>query len=175
VAIEAKEKRIGGVTYRVTQLPAKRGRSMLVRFVRLVGPGAGSFVGGLGRSKDQTFDGGLALGIADGLHDLCLRLNDDDLSAICDEFATYTIVVKSRDVELRLSDVYDDHFAGRYDEMFAWLRYCCEVNFASFFAVSSSASGLLGRLTKLLSVLQPLPTSTGISTGSPAASTTPTA
>lgn len=175
MAIEAKEKRIGGVTYRVTQLPAKRGRSMLVRFVRLVGPGAGSFVGGLGRSKDQTFDGGLALGIADGLHDLCLRLNDDDLSAICDEFATYTIVVKSRDVELRLSDVYDDHFAGRYDEMFAWLRYCCEVNFASFFAVSSSASGLLGRLTKLLSVLQPLQTSIGTSTGSPVASTTPTA
>ena len=175
MAIESKETRIGGVTYRVSQLPAKRGRSMLVRFVRLVGPGAGSFVGGLGRSKDQTFDGGLALGIADGLHDLCLRLNDDDLSAICDEFATCTVVVKSRDIELRLSNVFDEHFAGRYDEMFAWLRFCCEVNFASFFAVSSSASGLLGRLTKLLSAFQPQPISTGTSTVSPAASATPTA
>ena len=175
MAIESKETRIGGVTYRVSQLPAKRGRSMLVRFVRLVGPGAGSFVGGLGRSKDQSFDGGLALGIADGLHDLCLRLNDDDLSAISDEFARCTVVVKSREIELRLPDIFDEHFAARYDEMFAWLRFCCEVNFASFFAVSSSASGLLGRLTKVLSVLQPPPTSTGTSTASPAASATPTA
>lgn len=172
MAIEAKERRIGATTYRITQLPAKRGRAMLVRFVRLFGPGAGAFVGGLGRAR-PGFDGAVGLGIADALHDLCTRLNEEDLAAISDEFATYTVVVVNREVERRLTDVFDDHFAGRYDEMLAWLKACCEVNFASFFGVSSLGAGL-PRLLELLSRWQPQPTSTGTSTESPRASAMPT-
>jgi hypothetical protein len=165
MAIEAKERRIGASHYRITQLPAKRGRAMLVRFVRLLGPGAGAFVGGLGRGK-ASLDAALGIGIADGLHDLCTRLNDEDLSAICDEFATYTVVIQSRDIELQLSKVFDDHFAGRYDEMLAWLRACCEVNFSSFFG-ASSVGDPLAKLMQVLSKWQPQPASTGTSTVSP--------
>lgn len=165
MAIEAKERRIGATTYRLTQLPAKRGRAMLVRFVRLFGPGAGSFVGGLGRGK-SGFDAALGMGIAEALHDLCTRLNEEDLAVICDEFATYTVVVQSRDIEQQLSKIFDDHFAGRYDEMFAWLRACCEVNFASFF-VASSGGAPLAKLMTLLSKWQPQTASTGTSTVSP--------
>jgi len=174
MAIESKEKRIGSVTYRVTQLPAKRGRAMLVRFVKLAGPGAGAFVGGLGRNHGGSFDGSLALGIAEGLHDFSGRLNDDDLDAICEEFAKYTVVVKSREIELRLSDVFDDHFAGKYDEMLSWLRYCSEVNFASFFVGSSGAGTPLSKLVQMLSAWQPPTASTGTSTVSqrPAATQT---
>lgn len=167
MAIETKEKRIGATTYRITQLPAKRGRAMLVRFVRLVGPGAGAFVGGLGRGK-SGFDGAIGLGIADAMHDLCTRINEDDLAALCDEFATYTTVVQSRDVERRLADVFDDHFAGRYDEMISWFRACCEVNFASFFG-GSSGTAPLAKLMELLSKWQPQTASTGMSTASPPA------
>lgn len=172
MAIEAKERRIGATTYRITQLPAKRGRAMLVRFVRLVGPGAGAFVGGMGRGK-AGFDAAIGIGIADALHDLCTRLNEEDLSVICDEFATYTVVVKSHEIELQLSKVFDDHFAGRYDEMFQWLRACCEVNFASFFG-SSSGANPLAKLVDLLSKWQSPMGSTGTSTASPPASTMPT-
>jgi hypothetical protein len=172
MAIEAKERRIGASVYRITQLPAKRGRAMLVRFVRLFGPGAGAFVGGLGRGR-AGFDGAVGLGIADAVHDLCTRLNEDDLSAISDQFAEYTVVVQSRDVERRLADIFDDHFAGKYDEMFAWLRACCEVNFSSFFA-GSSLGAALPRLMDLLSKYQPQPPSTGTSTESRAASAMPT-
>lgn len=171
--LESRERRIGSTTYRVTQLPAKLGRSMLVRFVRLVGPGAGSFVGGLGRAG--AFDAGIAQGIAEGLHDLCRRLNDDDVNAICDELAKYTVVVQSRDIELRLSDIFDDHFAGKYDQMLAWLRFCLEVNFASFFGASNGAGAPFAKLVQILSAWQPPTASTGTSTGSQPASATPTA
>lgn len=164
MAIEAKERRIGATTYRITQLPAKRGRAMLVRFVRLFGPGAGAFVGGLGRARGG-FDGAIGLGIGDALHDLCTRLSEEDLAAISDAFAEFTVVVVSRDVERRLADIFDDHFAGRYDEMLAWLRACCEVNFASFFAGSSLGTAL-PQLMELLSKYQPQAAATGTSTGS---------
>lgn len=172
MAIEAKERRIGATTYRITQLPTKRGRALLVRFVRLFGPGAGAFVGGLGRAR-SGFDGAVGLGIADAMHDLCTRLNDEDLGVICDEFAQFTVVIVSRDVERRMVDVFDDHFAGKYDELLAWLRACCEVNFSSFFAVSSLAGGL-PRLMELLSKWQPQPPSTGTSTESHRANAMPT-
>ena len=172
MAIEAKERRIGATSYRITQLPAKRGRAMLVRFVRLFGPGAGAFVGGLGRVR-AGFDGAVGTGIADAMLDLCTRLSEDDLAVICDQFAEYTIVVQSRDIERRLSDIFDDHFAGKYDEMLSWLRACCEVNFASFFGGASLGAGL-PRLMEFLSRWQPQPTSTGTSTGSQAASAMPT-
>jgi hypothetical protein len=172
MAIEAKERRIGASTYRITQLPAKRGRAMLVRFVRLFGPGAGAFVGGLGRGR-SGFDGAVGLGIADAVHDLCTRISEDELSAICDQFAEYTVVVVSRDVERRLGDIFDDHFAGKYDEMLVWLRACCEVNFSSFFG-GSSLGNALPRLMELLSKYQPPPASTGTSTESRAASAMPT-
>jgi hypothetical protein len=165
MAIEAKERRIGGTLYRITQLPTKRGRALLVRFVRLCGPGAGAFVGGVGRGKG-SFEAAMGMGVAEALHDFCTRLNDEDLAVICDEFATYTVVVQSRDIELKLSSIFDDHFAGKYDEMFAWLRACCEVNFSSFFAVSSGANPL-EKLMQILSKLQSQMTSTGTSTVSP--------
>lgn len=173
MAIEAKERRIGATTYRITQLPTRRGRALLVRIVRLLGPGAGSFVGGLGRGR-TGIDAALALGIADGVHDLCSRLNDEDLGVICDEFSQYTVVVQSRDVELKLSQIFDDHFAGRYDELLAWLRACCEVNYASFFG-GASGGDLLAKVMQVLSKWTSQPTSTGTSTVSPPAGTMPTA
>jgi hypothetical protein len=173
MAIEAKERRIGATTYRITQLPTRRGRALLVRLVRLLGPGAGSFVGGLGRGR-AGIDAALALGVADAVHDLCARLNDEDLAVICDEFATYTVVVVSRDIEQQLSKVFDDHFAGRYDELLQWLRACCEVNYASFFG-GASGGDLLAKVMQALSRWQSPPMSTGTSTVSPPAGTMPTA
>ena len=170
MGIEQREKRIGAHTYRVTQLGAKAGRNVLVRLVKLGGPGVGALVGGIGRGgKEGTADSALALGVGDALHALSLRLREDEVGALMDEFALHTVVVKPADIELRLSDIFDDHFAGRYDEMLAWTRFCMEVNFSSFF-VGSSASATLGKLWKMLSALPSPPTSTGTSGESPAAS-----
>lgn len=174
MALEPREKTIAGESYRVSPLGAKRGRGMLVRLVKILGPGMGSFVGGVGRSPSGTVESALALGVGEAVHDLTARLREDELSAILDEFALTTILVKSAEIELRLSDVFDDHFAARYDVMLLWLRFCLEVNFGSFFDGSSGGASL-GRFWKILSQLASRPASTGTSTESPAASATPTA
>ena len=176
MSIEALERRIGAHTYRVTHLPSKKGRSMLVRLVKMAGPGLGSFVGGVGRASGgaSNTETALALGVGEALHDISARLDEHELAAVMDELALYTVVVQSAEVELRLSDIFDDHFAGRYDEMLAWARFCLEVNFRSFFA-GSSGNGPLVRLWKVLSALQSPLTSTGTSTGSRPASGTPQA
>lgn len=174
MAIETREKKIGPHTYRVTQLGAKQGRSMLVRLVKICGPGLGSFVGGIGRGASSV-DSALALGAGDAIHDLTTRLREDEIGALMDEFALQTVVVQSAEIELRLSDVFDDHFAGRYDAMLAWTRFCLEVNFASFFGASSAPSGSLAKLWKMLSALPSPLTSTGTSGVSPAANATPQA
>jgi len=174
MAIETREKRIGAHNYRVTLLGAKQGRAMLVRLVRMGGPGLGSFVGGIGRNASSV-DSALALGAGDAIHDLTTRLREDEIGGLMDEFALQTVLVQSAQIELRLSDVFDDHFAGRYDEMLAWVRFCLEVNFASFFGVSSGSAGALAKLWKMLSALQSQPTSTGTSGASPAVNATPQA
>lgn len=176
MAIETRERQIGGTLYRVTQLPARPGRALLVRYLKLIGPGAGSLVGGVGRSGASTFDLALGVGIGDAIHDFCERLNDAELGTICDEFARYTVIVQSRDVQIRLSDVFDDHFAAKYDEMLKWLRFCSEVNFASFFAVAAAGRGaLLRTVAQAAASGWPSPrTSTGTSNASQPAAATPT-
>jgi hypothetical protein len=173
VAIEYREKRIGPHLYRVTMLGAKAGRAMLVRLVKLGGPGVGSFAIGVGRNATSV-DSALALGVGEALHDMASRLNESEVGAMMDEFALQTVVVQSADIELRLSDIFDDHFAGRYDLMLQWARFCMEVNFASFFGGSGSG-GPLAKLWKALSALQSPPASTGTSTASPPANATPQA
>jgi hypothetical protein len=172
MAIETRERRIGDHTYRVTQFGAKQGRAMLVRLVKLGGPGVGSFVGGVGRG--DAMESALALGVGDALHDLAGRLNEAEIASMMDEFAKFTVLVQSADVELRLSDILDDHFAGAYDEMLQWVRFALEVNFASFF-VGTKGGGAFQRLWKMAQAWSSQRTSTGTSTGSQPANATPQA
>lgn len=181
MAIETRDRTISGTAYRLTQLGALEGRTMLVRLVKLLGPGVGSFVGGAGRGALNPASGAdsvLAMGAGEAIHELCARLDATELGQIMDVFAANTTVVISREQEPRLSDVFDAHFAGRYDAMLQWLRWCLEVNFASFFggaAGNGAKGGPLANLLRALSALQSPPASTGTSTASPAASATPQA
>lgn len=164
MAIEFREKRIGSHVYRVTMLGSKAGLSMLVRLTKLAGPGLGSFVLGVGRSSEV--DSAIASGVGEALHDLAARLREDEVSSIVNEFALHTVVGLTAELQPRLSDIFDDHFAGRYDLLLQWVRFCMEVNFSSFTA-GASGGGSLGRLWKMLQALSSQPTSTGTSTESP--------
>lgn len=175
MGIEAREIRIGATAYRVAQLPTSRGTALLVRIVKLLGPGVGSFVGGIGRSETAETDSAIALGIGDALHDLAARLNEAEVAGVLAEFAKQTTVIVSEEIELRLHDVYEDHFAGRYDELIAWARFCLEVNYQSFFGGKSGSAKPLAQLMKLLQALRSPNMSTGPSTASPAANATPQA
>lgn len=173
MGIEAREKRIGDHVYRVTLHGTKAGLKLLVRVTKILGPGAGSFIGGLGRDA-IGLDGALANGAAEALHDFAARLNETEVLGIADEFARQTVVVVDSETEPRLCDIFDDHFAGRYDLLLQWLGFCLEVNYGSFF-VARSGVGPLQKLWKLISALPSRATSTGSSIASPAATATPTA
>lgn len=54
------------------------------------------------------------------------------LSDLCDVFAPHTQVVKGKQSQA-LSGVFDEHFAGRYFDVFVWLKESLEFNFAPFF------------------------------------------
>lgn len=177
MTLDTRSRTIAGTAYRVTQLGALEGTTLLVRLVKLLGPGVGSFIGGAGRGALNPASGAdsvLAVGTGEAIHELCARLDAAELASIIHIFAVQTVVVVSREQEPRLSDLFDDHFAGRYDAMLAWLRWCLEVNFASFFGAAGE-TGLLARIVKGLSTLQSPSGSTGTSTASPAASATPQA
>jgi hypothetical protein len=168
MAIEARDRRIGEHTYRVTQFGAKQGRGLLVRLLKLAGPSLGATLSSLAQGKHTEVEAALAAGLSQGIFELAERLNEAEVGAVLDDFAKQTVVVMG-DREPRLSDMFDAHFAGRYDEMLLWARFCLEVNYASFFGGSSGGPGLFGRIQNALSASPSPNASTGTSTASPQA------
>ncbi|MBS2020454.1 MAG: hypothetical protein JST00_46785 [Deltaproteobacteria bacterium] len=124
--LKQEEKIIGGYRYKVTQLDAVKGRRAFMRLMKVVGP---------------AYSKGATSGIEGALEDLVSRLSEDDVDHFCDVFAKTTQVSGGDLTEGRepfLRDIFMFHFAGRYLEMVQWLVFCCEVNFASFFAQAAS-------------------------------------
>jgi hypothetical protein len=68
--------------------------------------------------------------IAECLRDPALG---DNLEFLCRAFAPYTQVVEG-EISFTLSDKLDDHFAGRLEDLFAWLEAAVEVSLGSFLA-----------------------------------------
>jgi hypothetical protein len=165
--IRVLEKTIGGHTYRVSQLGAKSGRIMLLRLIKLVGSGAAAGISSLGSGAAKSIEDLIARGSGDAINELLHRLDEGEVSSILDELAKHTSVVIVEGKESReplLSDVFDIHFAGAYDEMLAWARFALEVNFGSFFAGSSGfGSAIKSLLLKVKSLSKSPDTSTGTS------------
>jgi len=168
MAIEAREERIGEYTYRVTQFGAKQGRGLLVRLLKLAGPSLGAALSSLAQGQHKEVEAALAAGLSQGLYELAERLTESEVGSMLDDFAKQTVIVLG-DREPRLSDVFDAHFAGRYDEMLLWAKFCLEVNYASFFGGSNGERGLAGRILTVLSASPSPSASTGTSTASPPA------
>lgn len=164
MAIDTRERTIGEHTYRVTKFGAKQGRALLVRIVKLTGPSLGAALSALAKGNRGDVEAAIAQGLSGGLYELAERLTEAEVGSVLDDFAKYTVVVIG-EKEPRLSDVFDHHFAGCYDEMLAWAAFVLECNYGSFFAGANGA-GLLSRLRTVLSVSPSPSTSTGTSTGS---------
>lgn len=161
MAREVVEKVIGGLAYKVTLLGSKAGRAMSVRILKLLGPTLAGFVEGTIGKRDGA--GAIALGASEAMREIALRLNEPELASIMDELAKFTTVAIDDKREPRLSDIFDDHFAGHYDWMMSWAAFAFEVNFRSFFAGAGIAA-LAAKLMSLVEALPSPPASTGTST-----------
>lgn len=116
-----KSKSIGGYTYKVTTLPATVGSSVLTKTFNSVGP---------------AFKSADGLGGLETIGSLFEHLKEDTVRFLCDTFSAQTIVTGGDygSKEPMLSDVFDVHFAGKYQDLLQWLLFCFEVNFSGFFA-----------------------------------------
>ena len=112
---EVQSHEIDGCQFKIQQLGAKQGKTVLARLLRLVGPAAES---------DTPIDR------------LMAALTDAEVDFLCDVFSKTTRVcatnANGQATELPLEGIFDDHFAGRYDLMMKWLWACLNANFASF-------------------------------------------
>lgn len=112
-------KQIGNHTYTVTQFGAREGGRVFIRITRLLGPAIG---------------GGAEGGAAAMIGQLSTALDESDFDSLCDTFAAATMVTGGDygAKQPQLKAVFDDHFAGRYDELLEWLLFAFEVNYGSF-------------------------------------------
>lgn len=156
--IEIKSKEIAGFKYEVTQLGAKKGRAVLIRLAKVIGPAISALVS----ADDFESAAGPAL------TNLCSQLNEDDFAYISDTMADCTKLVQiattsdgQKEIKTALSSLFDDHFRGRYLPMMQWLVFTLEVNFLDFLGGQSLAS--LGGLIRAKSPFQSRQNLTGSS------------
>lgn len=124
---------IGVDTYEIEVLPTGLGRPLLVRITRELAPILGAVAKGASESASAALGEALShLG----------SLSEETIAECERVFGAHSCVVESRDKKPRVSAVFDDHFAGRYDALAKWIYACAEVNFGSFFAEGLRASGI---------------------------------
>lgn len=161
--LEAKEKVIDGVSYKVHQLGARKALRMLQRIIKIVGPGIATGIQGVdGQGGFQAMAemdiGKLALGQA--VKELADRLDEAVVDGIVDELAQVTVVVKG-DKQPALSAIFDLHFAGKMKQLFQWLLFALEVQFGDFFGGPGGISAGVGSLLQSSEAPSPHPPSSG--------------
>lgn len=125
MAVKTEERRIGDHTYRVTQLTALKARALFARLVRFVGPAAATAIGA-GMKINMSQLGSL-------LSELTERVSDDELGWFAARLGECSYLVGDNGKALQLEpSVVDMHFAGSLLDMFKWMAFALEVNFADF-------------------------------------------
>lgn len=177
VGLESEDTTINGMEYRVTKLPSKVGRKLLIKFYKVFGPVLGKALsnspdlGGveIGDIKIETLGGSLGAAV-EALAD---TLSESDFDMMTDIFAVHTQICKdSKWVPLK--SVMEFHFSGNYVEMFQWLGFAIKVNFLGFTAGQVGLfENLLARAKEIQGASRSPNTSTGESTESPPPQSTP--
>lgn len=134
---------IGGNQYRITQLGAVAGRGLYKKFVTAVGPLLRDVVSGPALEDLQKKIAGTAtiqeaeLVMMQALAPIMIRAIEDIpgplFEEMCVTFAGLCVVATGADAAgqpllLPLATLFDDHFAGKYSDMTAWLGHCIRVN-----------------------------------------------
>ncbi len=119
---------IGGYEYTCGQLPARKGLRVASRLANALAAGVKS----LPEEGFEMNTGQMVSFLAPILQNPELG---DTLDYLCATFAEGTII-KATSQEAggrQLSDVFDVHFADKYDDMLLWLVFALRVSMSSFF------------------------------------------
>ena len=133
---------IGGSKYNITQLGGTEGSAFYYELVKALGP---TIRGKLENYKDLlALEGKDETASSVALMSLFLEVYEalplDLVSRLQTAFAK-TTEVKMGDIMIGLStgDIFDQHFAGKYEAMMQWLFACLKFNFVGF--LGSKAKG----------------------------------
>lgn len=129
---EVKTTEIGGRTFAVTQLGAKDGFATFVKLTKMVGPAMGKLSGGLPA-------------LADAAQLLASNLDEVIGWGIVELFARHTTITIESGAAVPLNGALDV-FAGKFEDLFAWLEFCLDANYASFLSGLASRKSLAAKL-----------------------------
>jgi hypothetical protein len=149
--IETHTRTIGRHAYNVTQLKAKQGNAVLVRLAKVAGPPLAALFAGGDKSQADALDRISLDGLGAALSSFASVLSEADLDWLCVTFADCTTVETEPGAVKPLRGIFDLHFAGAYLDLFEWLAFCLEVNYADFF-------GALVARAKAATPARPIPT-----------------
>ncbi len=131
MGLETTTREIQGTKFQVTQLPFGQARKTLTLLVKRLGPGLVQAAAAGGTPTNLSY-----AGVAAGVQDMILRLEDEDLETLSATFGKSTRVVQG-DATPVLDSAAQEHLfkGGELTKYFTWLAFCIEVNYADFFAV----------------------------------------
>lgn len=170
--LNSETKTIDGHTYKVTQLPFKKGQKLLVRLYKTLGPAVSEFFAHLPDVKAKEL-GNLKVtkllpSIGGAMSVLAERLSEEELEFVTETLAEYSELNKGPEQWVKLKGEMEFHFAGRYGAYLKWLGFALGVNYANFLGETGTLKDLIARVAVKGS---PSPAeSTGTPTESPQAS-----
>lgn len=141
MALASTVREIGGVKYRIQQLPTLPGMRLYHRILKIVGPAItralsagvvnlGSLFGPNGKANLTA-----AALAANAIDELLNRLGEDDLMEFVRAFGEHTYVIGTNsETQLSMALNAGVAFDGRPGLVLLWLRACLEHSFASFLA-----------------------------------------
>jgi hypothetical protein len=143
MGLEIKTEKIGEYTYRVTMLGARESGRVFFRLCNMFAPifdglDIKTAKGSVKASEEliPAVFAGMSRGMA--------NLKDADYDFLINAFAKTTEVEypperdalgNVRDRVPRLDKVFDEHFAGHFEDQMKWLLFCVEANYSSFLDV----------------------------------------
>lgn len=146
--LETRQKKIGEVEYQVRQLTAPVGRKLLVRLFKVLGPPLSAAFAGLPEGEG----GAVSIGdlktraLADAIMLLADTISEEELEHIVTVLAESTQYSKEPDKWLSLKTDKDFHWSGKFLNMFQWIAFCLEVNYADFLGGSESLAGFVSAI-----------------------------
>lgn len=123
---------IQGTKYFIGKLPAKKGRTILLKMMKILSFSLDSLKTG-NLEKDIQDVSGLLIS---GFQRIVQNLDEKDFEYICDELANCTRyeedLTGGKKITLELGSQFDEHFSGRYGAMIQWFGEALKFNFADF-------------------------------------------
>lgn len=152
MALQTKTVPINGRTYEITQLPYTKGKSVLLRLLKILGPSVGAALERFPALKEKELAslqvGEIAGALSAALERLTADLSEEDFDFVADALAEYTHLLQDGK-KLKLKNEREFLFAGNYLEMFQWLTAAIRHNFLGFFDGRDAIAEALARAEAL--------------------------